>query len=96
MCELLVLVEEFSVIIGFPLYCPLVLPYTLRDIFYMYDRDFGPCREDVSTIIFRDGVDFMMLILYLQKNNCTIDGYIGVGLYPLSFQGFPVCGKSCK
>ena len=64
---------EFIAIIGFLLYCPLVLPYIPSDLPSLYGEVLGLGKKDVATILFGDEVDFMAIISYLQKNNCTLN-----------------------
>jgi len=68
------LVDDFSATIGFPLYCPPVVLYIPLDLPSLYGQVLGLGREGVATILFKDEVEFMASISYLQKNSQTPDG----------------------
>ena len=61
--------KEFSAIIGFSLYCPLVVPTCSRDMSSKCRRSLGITEECISTIIVKDEVDFVFLISYFQIEN---------------------------
>ena len=84
--------KEFSVVIEFSLYCPFVVPYIPKDLPSLYGQVLGQGEEDVATILFRDEVDFIDLISYLQKNRQTLDGLYMCGATSFIFLGFPICG----
>jgi len=66
-------VEEFSAIIGFPLYFPPALSNMPWAHSLLCGPIFGLGREDVSMIFFEDEVDFVVLMSYLQKIRHTMD-----------------------
>jgi len=89
------LTEQFSVIIGFQLYCPYVLPNVPRDLPSQYSHILG--RSDSATIVIGDGVDFMALIFYFLKETIKyLRVCIEVGIFLFAFLGLPICRWLCK
>ena len=58
----------------FLLYYPHVLTYICRGLPSLYGWVLGLGKEDVGTIVFGDGVDFVAIISYLHKNSHTPNG----------------------
>jgi len=67
------MVEEFSFITGFPLYCPHALPTTSSNLSTLHHRSLGLNDESVATTLFGNAVDFVVLISYLLKNGRAIN-----------------------
>ena len=63
------LTKEFGATIGFRAYCPLVLPFVSKDLSSLHIRVLGLIKDDVSTTLIEDEVDFVSLISYFGKGN---------------------------
>ena len=75
--ELCPLVEEFRVVLSFPLYCLPALPATFSNLSALYHYSLGLDDESVTTILFGEEVGFVALISYLQKIGRAINNDFG-------------------
>ena len=76
------LTKEFGATIGFRAYCPLVLPFVSKDLSSLHIRVLGLIKDDVSTTLIEDEVDFVSLISYFQKKTCMLLR-VFIGIEPL-------------
>ena len=86
--ELCLLVEEFSVILSLVLYYPSILLIIFSSFSSIYSHFLGLDDKDVATILFREEIDRVALLSYLQRNGRAIDDILGIGL-PSGFASEP-------